>query len=298
MGAMFVNDSFPEGLPVERTGARSLGKLFTSWKGWVPRCANSNCARTALAHAVARWQSGVFLDEEWFCGPDCFQHSLDRKLSALMSSRHAQEPPPRLRLPLGLVLLSRGDLTAEQLRTALDEQRRTNENLGEAVQRLGFATAEQVTSAVATQWSCPVFSLANRQLVPMVRIPRHLLELYGMLPVHFSEIGRRLMVGFVSRVQYHILRTIEHITRCVATPCFITAREYWDNLHSPAFAQRDDEIVIERTSGPGEMAWLARNYVSQIAAQQSRFGVCRDYLWMRICGPRHEMDLLFRLQHQ
>jgi len=293
---MLTAEPSRESLAAEMGGVRSLGKLLTAWKGWVPRCANSNCARTALAHAMARLNSGVFIAEEWFCGPDCFEQALLRQLLALMSSRYLQEPAPRLRVPLGLVLHSRGDLTAEQLKIALEEQGKTNENLGEVVQRLGFVTAEQVTAAVATQWSCPVFSLANRQLVPRVHIPRHLLELYGLLPVHFSETGRRLMVGFVSRVQYHILHTIEHITECVTAPCFITAREYRDKLNSPAFVERSNEIIMEQISGPIEMARLARNYVSQVAAQRTRFGVCRDYLWMRIWAPRNEMDLLFRLQ--
>jgi hypothetical protein len=295
---MVTAESSRESLAEEMSGARSLGKLFTAWKGWVPRCANSDCARTALAHAMARLHSGVLIAEEWFCGPDCFEQALRRRLLVMMSSRYAQEPAPRLRLPLGLVLISRGDLTAEQLKIALEEQSRTNENLGEVVQRLDFVTAEQVTAAVATQWSCPVFSLANRQLVPGVHIPRYLLERYGLLPVHYSETGRRLMVGFVSRVQYHILHTIEHITGCVAAPCFITAREYREKLNSPAFVERSNEIIMEQISGPFEMARLARNYVSQVGAQRTRFGVCRDYLWMRIWGPRHEMDLLFRMQCQ
>jgi len=287
--------SLQERLP-KTPGMWTMARVRSLWKDWLPPCSNPACTQKPLARAMARRNTGVSVADKWICGPDCFEEVAREKLSAIMSSRHAQEPPPKLRMPLGLFLVSRGDLTAEQLRIVLDEQRRSGANVGDIAQLLGFATQDQVTAAVAAQWSCGVFPLRDRLLAPSVHIPRRLLEVYGMLPVHFVETGRRLMVGFVTRVQYHILHTIEHITSCVATPCFITAREYDQYLHSAAFGERDNEIVFDRVSGTTEMAKLARNYVNQIGAHKARFGICRDYLWMRIWGRRNEMDLLFRLQ--
>ena len=45
-----------------------------------------------------------------------------------------------------------------------------------------------------------------------------------------------------------------------------------------------------------EIAKLVRNYVCQSGAEEARFGMCRDHLWVRILG-RQEMDLLFRMQN-
>jgi len=274
----------------------TFAKVRSLWQEWLPPCANPACSQKPLARAMARKNTGISVADKWICGPDCFEAVANEKLSTIMSSRHAQESPPKLRLPLGLLLVSRGDLTGEQLKIVLDEQQKSGANIGDIVQHFGFATQDQVTAAVAAQWACGVFPLRDRLLAQPVHVPRRLLEVYGMLPVHFSEIGRRLMVGFVTRVQYHILRTIEHITSCEATPCFITAREYDQYLHSAAFSERENEIVFDRVSGTAEMAKLARNYVNQIGAYQARFGICRDYLWMRIWGVHNEMDLLFRLQ--
>ncbi len=62
------------------------------------------------------------------------------------------------RVPLGLVLLSRQQLTAEQLRAGLAAQRSAGRGrIGEWLQTLGFASEQQVTSALARQWSCPVW---------------------------------------------------------------------------------------------------------------------------------------------
>jgi hypothetical protein len=241
-------------------------------------------------------QAGISIAEEWFCSGDCFEKAALDQLSDLISTLRAKQPPRRQRIPLGLAMVSRGHLTPEQLRIVLEEQRKTSANVGEIVQQLGFATAEQVTAAVAEQWSCPVFSLKDREVVQPVYIPRPLLELYEMLPVHFSEVGRRLMVGFVRRVPYHVLHTIEHMTACVATPCFITAQQYQKHLHSPALVGRENEVHLERASSPPEIARVARNYVSQVGATKARFGICPDFLWIRLWTPSQEVDLLFRLQ--
>jgi hypothetical protein len=252
-------------------------------------CANSTCS------AKPKQQAGMRFYEQWFCGPECFEQAARHRLLELLATRVKQEKPPSLRMPLGLVLVSRGVLSHEQLKVALNHQRASGTNFGEALQELGFATQQQVTAAVAAQWSCPVFSLGERPLPAGVRIPTRLLELYGMLPVHFSETGRKLMVGFITRVQHHILSTIEHMTGCTSTPCFITDDEYRRHLQSLAVESAENELVCDRSSGPNEIAKLVRDHASQAGAEEARFGMCRDYLWVRLQG-RQEMDLLFRLQ--
>jgi hypothetical protein len=119
-----------------------------------------------------------------------------------------------------------------------------------------------------------------------------------MLPVHYAEAERRLLIGFVSGVQHQVLYTIGHMTSCTVAPCFITAREYEMHLHSPSTPfLRDDELVFEQIVETTEMARITTNYVVQLAADRVRLGKCRDYLWARIWGRKREMDLLFRLQN-
>ena len=89
---------------------------------------------------MARKNTGLSVADKWICGPDCFEEVAREKLSAIMSSRHAQESPPKLRLPLGLLLVSRGNLTTEQLRVVLDEQQKNGANIGDITQQFGFAT--------------------------------------------------------------------------------------------------------------------------------------------------------------
>ncbi len=251
-------------------------------------CANPTCT------TKPKQQIGIRFYEQWFCGPDCFERAARQKLLELMPARGKQEKPPSLRMPLGLVLVSRGILSHEQLKIALDQQRTSGTNFGEVLQELGFATQQQVTAAVAAQWACPVFSLGERPLPTAVHIPTRLLELYGMLPVHFQEAGRKLMVGFITRVQHHMLSTIEHVTSCTATPCFITDNEYRRHLQSLAVVSVENELVCDRANGPAEIAKLVRDQASYVGSEEVRFGMCRDYLWGRLLGQQ-EWDLLFRL---
>jgi hypothetical protein len=236
--------------------------------------------------------------KQWFCGPECFESHLGETIAAAMSPRQATEARPVRRMPLGLLLLSRGILTSEQLAIALSKQKTDSTNLGEAVQLLGFASAEQVTAAVAAQWSCPVFALGSRSLSLPIRVPRRLIEQYEMLPLHFAKGDRRLTVGFVSRVEYQILSTVEYITGCDATPCFITGQDYRRQLEATALLPQANEIMLDRPMPPDEIARLGRNYVSQLGAIDTRFGMCRDYLWMRIWGRQQETDLLFCIQQE
>lgn len=272
-----------------------IAKALSKWRDW-PECANSACTAKSLMQAVSKRMTGIRLFEQWFCGPDCFEAGARQKIVELLSLRNAQEKPPAMRMPIGLLLLSRGVLTQEQIKLALDQQRQTGANFGDVLQELGFATQQHVTAAVAAQWACPVFSLGDRPLPAEIHVPTCLLQLYEMLPVHFSAVGRRLMIGFVSRVQHHILYTIEQITSCTATPCFISADEYRNHLRSLASATADNQLLFDRSNNTAEIARLVRNYVNQTGAAEARFGMCRDHLWVRIFG-RQEMDLLFRMQN-
>jgi hypothetical protein len=275
-----------------------IPKVSSKWRSWAPKCAHSGCRTKSFLQAFTHRRNGLNVDGNWYCGPACFEQAVKGKIGEMMTFQGKPAKARTSRVPLGLSLLQRGVLTAEQLRIALEQHRSTELNFGDTVQQLGFATQEQVTAAVAAQWACPVFPLGDRRLEVQVRVPRQFLELYGMLPVHYAEAERRLLIGFVSGVQHQVLYTIGHMTSCTVAPCFITAREYEMHLHSPSTPfLRDDELIFEQIVETTEMARITTNYVVQLAADRVRLGKCRDYLWARISGRKREMDLLFRLQN-
>ncbi|MGB8011405.1 MAG: hypothetical protein WCF68_07315 [Terriglobales bacterium] len=273
-------------------------KASSIWANWAPQCANPACATKTFLQAFTRRQRGLKIENLWYCTTECFQQVTKRKIEDLINSQGKPAKARTSRVPLGLLLLQRGILTSEQLKAALDHQKLSGLDFGETVQHLGFATQEHVTAAVAAQWACPVFPVGDRPLSVQIRIPRKFLDLYGMLPVHYAEKERNLLVGFVRSVQPQLLYTIGHITSCTVAPCFITAREYQLHLNSPSVSLlRDNELVFDQLVETAEMARVTTNYAVQLAADRVRLGICRDYLWVRIWGPKQEMDLLFRIRN-
>ena len=76
-------------------------------------------------------------------------------LTALTSNR-VTEMPRAPRLSIGLVMISKGYLTDEQLRFAIDQSKAHGEELETSLIRLGLAGEKQVAAARAAQWGYPV----------------------------------------------------------------------------------------------------------------------------------------------
>ena len=263
--------------------------------GRAPMCAGLNCTARTLLQSFRHRHQGINFEDRWYCGEKCFHLAVNEKIRELLTSQSKPAKARNSRIPLGLLLLSRGSLTPEQLRIALDYQRGTACNFGEAVLQLGYATPNQVTSAVAAQWACPVFSLTDRKVETQVKIPKRLLDLYKFMPVHFAEKERRLMIAFVYGVHHQLLYTVGHMTSSIVAPCFITAHEFETrSLATPE--PLDNTLVFELVSDPAEIVRIMRNYALQLAVENVRLGRCCDYLWARMWGRNREMDLLFRVR--
>lgn len=269
-----------------------LSKISSRVSGFAPRC--SNCQKNTFR--LVRWrQENVFIGEQWYCSQECLEVGAKEQIAILMGSRGKNLPPRAARMPLGLLLVSREILTSAQLRHALTEQNENGGNIGEIVQKLGYATEEQVTAAVATQWGCPTFNMDGHRTPSNIHVPRPLMEGYRILPLHCAEGQGRLLVGFVDAIHHQLLYAIETITSLSVTACFITPSSFSEGLQAMTRTFRQNELVFERKSSIAEMAAACRNYVAQSGAERVRFGICRDYIWARVFGTAQELDLLFRL---
>lgn len=271
-------------------------KLASGWQNWSVRCAAESCSRRFALQAMSRKNQGISLSGNWYCGPACFEAAARDEAARLLALRAAR-PVRRSRMPLGLMLVSRGVINAEQLSLALDDHRSFGTRIGESLIKLGFATMEQVTAAVAAQWGCAVFPLGSRYVNTPIRLPGLLQKLCRMLPVHFVPANRKLLVGFVDAVEYGALDTIEHMMQCTTEPCFISDQEYANQLQATTSEQWHKDVAFERVENPAEIARIVCSYATQIEGEEARFGMCRDWLWARVKAERQELDLLFHSNH-
>src|SRR5215813_2532658 len=129
---------------------RLLRWISNSWQKWetaLPRCAAENCPRDVWGNRVLARQ-GIHLQGAWYCSPQCFEAAARRHF---MRAAVAVLPTPRAqhRIPLGLLMLSRGELDNRQLRSALQAQHDDGCGLiGAWLEKLGFATEQQITTAL------------------------------------------------------------------------------------------------------------------------------------------------------
>jgi hypothetical protein len=247
-----------------------------------------------------RWwarHEGIRIEPDWYCSLDCFQAGLFGRLeqAALAGPRSARRAN---RLPLGLILLSQGDITSEQLRQALARQSAAKRGrIGEWLVEMGAVTEAQVTGALAAQQGCPMFPMPEPQRLPeRMYWPELLAQHYGAAPVFHDPIESSLYVGFRERVDHGFLLSLEQMLHCRTRPCILPPAAYRRQLELRALLGDNDSIVIHQPQNGMEMTRTISNYAEQVHAERCAIARCGERLWTRLepAGGRH-VDFLFRL---
>jgi len=263
----------------------------------LPRCANPLCPRPPSLWQ--RWwarREGRWLEENWYCSSDCFYCGLVRRLDDVGAA--GRRRTPRLnRLPLGLILLSQGDITAEQLRRALERQRSAGKGkIGEWLVEMGAVAEEQVTNALAAQQGCPVFAPREPQSLPAaMHWPQPLTETYCAAPVFYNPAQSALYVGFLEGVDHTFLNAVEQMLQCRTDPCIVPPALFRRYLRHQAAHKTGETIVIRQRQDSFEMAQAIDNYAQQVRAGRCALTLCGGHLWIRLsCADGFHVDFLFR----
>ena len=266
---------------------------FINWKDLRQNCARPGCPITALRHSWIGRGVGVRIGNDWFCCPDCLREGVQIRIRDLRQSKVSLSKQHPARIPLGLLLMSRGYISHGQLQTAIARQQARGGSIGHTLCELQFVTERQVAEAAATQWGCPFFSVKSQGSEIPARIPVTLMRLVKMAPVHFAQAQNRLLVGFVHNVEHQLLRTIEAMAGCIAEPCFITATECSECILAQAV--QHVEVSFGPTASTAEIANIVQSYASQLGADEVRLACCHDHLWIRLNRRGYPTDLVFAL---
>ncbi len=192
-----------------------VGRLRRNWQVLFPSCSFSQCATRKIWWHFRRKSAGIPLGDSWYCTALCFERALRQIFAPLVPLVSQHNPVPH-RIPLGLLMVSRGQLKNEQLQTALRAQRAAgSKNIGYWLETLGYATEQQVIAALAAQRACPVFVLSAEAEPECAKLlPLCMLESFRMIPVHYSESRRMLYVAFCEKIDYTALYAIEQMLNC------------------------------------------------------------------------------------
>jgi hypothetical protein len=260
-------------------------------------CKNKSCGRWLTLRHIAARKIGIQMRDDWYCSAQCFSSAAEYRFAQLLQPVSA--PPSHVsRMPLGLILISRGLVSSENLRNSVEEQKRTGEEIGEVLLRQGFVSEKQITEVRAAQWGCPVFTVPKGATKTDVHIPKTFVELHSMIPLHYVATTNQLLVGFVQGIEYGPLYAIEQMTGCKAHPCFVTPTEFRMQLQQREQAQGLDatpaELKFENVQTPAEMAQILSDYCLDLSADHAIISKCRDYLWARLICDVKRVDVLFK----
>lgn len=249
-----------------------------------PRCANRRCA-TGWLHLWRSRRAPAF-EGRWACSAECMGELVALAVRREMDGGDTAPPSPH-RLPMGLMLVEQGRITAGQLHQALRAQQRAREETGEAARlgewliRSGVLGETALTHALSAQWNCPVFSLGNYGPEEVaVSMPRFLSEALGALPVR-AVAGKLLYVAFNGRIDRSLSYAIERMTgmRVAAGLARDSEFEGAQSLFLKVAAPRTR--FLEAAS-----SWvLVRAITRLIEAEkpvEARLVRIHDYYWLRI----------------
>ena len=277
------------------------------WERLAPRCGYGQCVHAKSAWRKMRRRSGgVRLQGARYCRTECLELAL---IEVLGQARRepGRAPVAAHRIPLGLLLLSRKQLTAPQLRTALEAQRaagqgessgESRKKIGAWLQELGYVTEHQITSALACQWSCPVLRTGPGGLAStrFSYIPALLLESFRMVPVELVEATGILFIAFSEGIDYTVLYAIEQMLGYRTEACLVCPSILQRSLQSRARPRGSSDVVIDGVADARECAHIIGSYSTKLKAEEVRFARCGEHLWIRLERLRHEtINLVLRV---
>lgn len=256
-------------------------------------CSAPGCRGRRMWERAYDGNGSIQMHGRRFCFPKCFEQELQRQLAAIrVPARQPSRTPHRV--PLGLLMLSRGELSREQLRCALELQKNdVSLRIGQRIVALGYAHERQVTAALGAQWSCPVLKDLPAE-IPDCSIPFRLLHRFQMAPVHFNAGTQVLHMAFAADIEYRVLLALEQMLDCKAEPCIADAAAVARSLERQEERRLGADQSFENVSSADEIIRITSSYATKFCADEARIAGCGEYIWIRVLGGKDSANLIFR----
>lgn len=248
--------------------------------GLLGSCANPGC-RSGWLHVLRSRSTPVF-EGGWNCSAECTRVRIEAALRREMDGRGMEGEGHRHRIPLGLVMLEQGWITAEQLRQAMAAQRQAGGGrLGYWLVRRQGVDERMVTRALGLQWSCPVLAPEIHDAEALsALVPRLFLDAFRILPLRLGG-GRMLYLGFEDRLDQIVALAIERMAGLRVESGIVDGsafRKAHSRMLGTAFAPAE---LIEAASQSALAATLTAA-IEKVRPAQSRLVRVHDCLWLRM----------------
>jgi len=263
-----------------------------------PSCASLECSRRKrLFPLYFLRNSGTEFDDRWYCSTECLERAVRLAVQSLIS-RFLFERPRTYRLPVGLLLVNRGQISYAQLREALRMQRAGGTGkIGMWLRQMNATSEEHVVNALAQQWACPVYPLERHPHAVTWNdvAPFTLFESVRAVPAHMSLDGKILHVAFSERVDHTTLYALERILDCRTVACVASEAAVNALLEVQSSQASRSEISFDSVRDAAGITSAICSYVQRIEAPRVKLTRAGVHLWARLYRGRESRDLVFRI---
>src|SRR6266851_4072477 len=141
----------------------------------------------------------------------------------IAGSVRAAGRPQRLRL--GDILVAQKTVSQEQLRIALDEQKRTGRRLGRVLVEMGFSTEEEIARALARQLNLAFVDLKHHQFKSSVvlKLPEAVARRFRVIPL--EDRGAKMLIGMADPTDLFAFDELTRLLKKDVEPVVVTESE-------------------------------------------------------------------------
>ncbi len=237
-------------------------------------------------------------EKEWTCGRQCLARAVHAAVRREFRNGHTSESRIRHRIPLGLILQTRGIITANELREAVLLQEQTGGRLGDVLLSHFRVDEREVAAAIAAQWHAPLWHLPSVPPGELLRLaPLQLFRLNATLPVRL--IGTQLSLASADGVDPPMALALErmhgvNVESGIAVSSSLDAA--WSTI-SNGPQQSFEEVQCDDADDIGRRLTRTIESTQPVESRAVRVG---RRMWLRLWlepaalagGPCHGHDIL------
>jgi hypothetical protein len=257
-----------------------VGAHRAAHSGLMAECANPGC-RSGWLHLFRRRTRPVF-EGGWTCSPGCTEARLQLAVRRELAGWVPVKGPHRHRIPLGLLMLEKGHITAEQLRRAIEAQKKGgNLRIGEWLVRQGATDEAAVSRALGMQWGCPVLPIADFNAETATgEMPRLFLEVFGTLPLRIAA-NRILYLGFEERVDLALALSVERMTG-LRVESGVVPSSAFKKASAQLLTRPFPSVQFAEAVSEAAAAHVLAKSVERLQPVSSRLVRVHEWLWLRM----------------
>src|SRR5579862_6958551 len=132
---------------------------------------------------------------------------------------------------LGEILIKENLITADQLKQAIEYQKKNNGRLGTCLMKLGFVRDDEITQVLSRQYGVPSINLKYYEVEPAVikLIPQETAVRYQVVPL--SRVGATLTIAMTDPTNVFAMDDIKFMTGFNVEPVVASETDINEAIH-------------------------------------------------------------------